>query len=80
MADRRGEARADAEFAALNAANHHASDRRDLAAKTQVIQQQKVRDQKRSERLLFRSLRSAGGGFFASNPQRSTLGGTEVLG
>ena len=69
-----------AEDSAQFAEGQAQTEQRKVATQTKTLQQQKDRDQKRAERLLFRSLRSAGGGFFASNPQGQTLGGTGVLG
>lgn len=81
MANRRGEARRNAEFSAQVAANQAAFEQRILAGQVQTLQQQKLRDQKKAERLLFRSLRAAGSGFFESNPALTqTLGGSGVLG
>lgn len=79
MADRRGESRANAEFAAMNAANQSQFAQRQLTTQIDTLNRQREADKRKADRLLFRSLRSAGGGFFGSNPG-GALGGTGVLG
>jgi len=66
---------------ARTAASQAEAARSELAKQTAELKAQKERDQKRAERLLFRSLRASGGGFFATDAGAgSTLGGSGVLG
>lgn len=52
----------------------------ELAQQTEFLRKQSEDEKKRANRLLLRSVRAAGGGFFETDSGGQTLGGTGVLG